>query len=147
MVRFFAAVCIMSLALLPGCGRGGQPIAGGSAAAVDTTVAQAPSMIGARHILIQYAGAQSSTSTRTKDEALQLITALRDSIQAGRLSFEDAAIRHSDCPSGAQGGYLGVFGRGAMVPEFENAAFGLRVGEMSGIVETPFGYHLIKRTE
>ena len=55
-------------------------------------------------------------------------------------------MENSDCPSGRQGGDLGTFGRGQMVGAFEDAAFGLAVGETSGVVETDFGYHLIRRT-
>jgi parvulin-like peptidyl-prolyl isomerase len=61
--------------------------------------------------------------------------------------FADLAAKNSDCPSGQQGGRLGTFGRGQMVPAFDEAAFGLDVGEVSGIVETTFGYHVVHRTE
>ncbi len=61
--------------------------------------------------------------------------------------FADLAAENSDCPSGREGGDLGHFGKGAMVPEFEKAAFALAVNEVSGSVETDFGYHLIVRTE
>ena len=61
-------------------------------------------------------------------------------------SFEDLARDFSECPSGQQGGDLGEFGRGMMVPSFEKAAWQLMPGEVSGIVRTQFGFHLIKRT-
>jgi len=59
-------------------------------------------------------------------------------------AFEDLAGQYSDDPSGANGGDLGTFGRGAMVPEFEEAAFALNAGETSGVVTTRFGFHLIQ---
>ena len=65
-------------------------------------------------------------------------------INAGEVSFEDAAKEHSTCPSKDAGGDLGTFGRGQMVPEFENALFNMNNGEVSGPVKTQFGYHLIK---
>ncbi len=65
-------------------------------------------------------------------------------INAGDVSFEDAAKEHSSCPSKNNGGDLGTFGRGQMVPEFENAVFNMNKGEVTGPVKTQFGYHLIK---
>ena len=62
-------------------------------------------------------------------------------------NFEDLARQFSKCPSGKKkGGDLGSFGKGKMVPQFDNAARKLKVGEISGPVKTQFGYHIIKRT-
>jgi len=96
------------------------------------------SEINASHILI-------GTESRDKADALTEIQGLKAEIDGGA-EFADVARQHSDCPSGRQGGDLGAFGRGMMVPEFEEAAFGLEVDEISGPVETNFGYHLIQRT-
>jgi peptidyl-prolyl cis-trans isomerase C len=62
-------------------------------------------------------------------------------------SFEALAKQFSKCPSGQKGGDLGYFTKGRMVPQFDNAVFKLKVGEMSGPVKTQFGYHIIKKTE
>ena len=78
----------------------------------------------------------------TEDE--DTCKAIQASIEKGEKTFEDAAKESSTCPSGAKGGDLGVFGRGQMVKEFEDAAFGAQIGQIVGPVKTQFGYHLIK---
>lgn len=77
--------------------------------------------------------------TDSEEQAKQII----EEIENGK-SFEDAATEHSKCPSKAQGGNLGEFGRGRMVPEFEEAAFELEVGVISEPVKSQFGFHIIK---
>lgn len=67
-----------------------------------------------------------------------------NAIKNGDIAFEDAAKASSTCPSKAQGGDLGEFGRGQMVKEFEEAAFSAEIGALVGPVKTQFGYHLIK---
>ncbi len=66
-------------------------------------------------------------------------------LAAGEISFEDAAAQYSKCPSKAEGGCLGDFGRGQMVPEFEEAAFALEPGQVSAPVKTQFGWHIIRQ--
>jgi peptidyl-prolyl cis-trans isomerase C len=65
-------------------------------------------------------------------------------IKEGKISFEDAARKESSCPSKDNGGNLGEFTKGQMVPEFDKAVFEMQVGEISEPVKTQFGYHLIK---
>ncbi len=101
--------------------------------------------VSAAHILLMYSGSMRSTASRDKSEAIELINSLKTKIASGD-DFANLAKNHSDCPSGQQGGELGTFGAGQMVPEFENAAFNMEIGEVSDIVETDIGYHLIKRT-
>ena len=85
--------------------------------------------VNASHILVD-----------SEDKANELLAA----INAGEISFEDAAKQNSSCPSSAQGGNLGDFGRGQMVPEFDTACFEMEIGEVRGPVKTQFGYHLIR---
>ncbi len=108
-----------------------------------------PAQIGARHILIQYIGAQSAgpAVVRTRAQALSTAQEVLRRVKAGE-DFARMAVEFSDEPNaGSRGGSLGRFGHGQMVPEFEAAAFRLKVGQISGIVETPFGFHIIQRTE
>ena len=78
--------------------------------------------------------------TATEEESKKVL----EEIESGVKTFEDAAKEYSTCPSNAQGGSLGVFGRGMMVPEFEEAAFAFDLEKVSEPVKTQFGYHLIK---
>ena len=102
--------------------------------------------IRASHILINHADAPQANTQLSAQEAMVQITKLKEDIEAGT-PFEKAAGEHSDCPSARQGGDLGSFGRGAMVPEFDKAAFDLEIGAISEVIETVFGYHIIQRTE
>ena len=83
--------------------------------------------------------------TRSKDQAQTEIEGLLTQVQGGG-DFAALTRKHSDCPSAREGGDLGMFGRGQMVEAFDAATFGLPVGGTSGVVETPFGFHLIRRT-
>lgn len=101
------------------------------------------------HILIAYKGSASAKPdvTRTKDEALALAKQLVAEARKAPASFGELAKRHSACPSAQRSGLLGVWPRGRMVPEFDTAIDGLKVGEISEPVETRFGFHVIKRLE
>lgn len=72
---------------------------------------------------------------------------LKEKINSGEITFEQAAKENSTCPSGANGGDLGRFGQGQMVPEFDTVVFNDEVGVVHGPVETQFGYHLLEVTE
>jgi len=101
----------------------------------------------ARHILIAPKGspaAQSGKKELTDDEAKAKAEDLRKQLLAGA-NFDELAKKESDdTGSGARGGDLGSFGHGQMVPEFETAAFSAKVGEVTPVVKTQFGYHIIK---
>lgn len=99
----------------------------------------------ASHILIQYQGAEraDATVTRSRAEAEMVIKDIQKRLQGGA-NFDTIARTESDGPSKAKAGSLGVLSRGMMVPAFESAAFALKQGQISEIVETPFGYHIIR---
>ena len=76
----------------------------------------------------------------TEEEAAEI----RAKIESGEIAFADAAKTYSSCPSKAQGGDLGDFTTGQMVPEFENACAAMEEGELSAPVQTQFGWHIIR---
>ncbi len=99
-----------------------------------------PESLHASHILIGTdAGATPETKAAAKQKAEDLLVKIK-----GGADFAELAKAESTCPSAQKGGDLGSFGRGQMVKPFEEAAFSLQDGEVSGVVETQFGYHIIK---
>ena len=101
----------------------------------------------ASHILIGYKGAQRAKSERSKEEAKKLADKVAKEAKAKDADFAALAKKYSEGPSAPRGGDLGPFSRGRMVKPFSDAAFALKVGDVSDPVETPFGYHVIKRTK
>ena len=83
----------------------------------------------------------------TSAEAFEKIRAIRERIVKEGADFAEEAKKNSDCPSGQEGGSLGWFGRGMMVPEFDKAAFEMKKGEVSDIVTTQFGYQIIYKAD
>ncbi|XP_037480772.1 peptidyl-prolyl cis-trans isomerase Pin1-like [Triticum dicoccoides] len=110
----------------------------------------------ASHILIKHEGSRRKASWRdpdgvaisatTRDDAADLARALRDQIAAGELQFDAAARDNSDCNSAKRGGDLGPFEKGKMQKPFEKAVIALKVGDMSDVVDTESGVHIILRT-
>ena len=84
----------------------------------------------ARHILV---------------DTLEECEELKSKILAGS-DFSEAAMKHSNCPSGLQGGDLGEFGPGQMVPEFDEVVFSAGINQVQGPVKTQFGFHLLEVT-
>lgn len=102
-----------------------------------------PEQVKASHILIKV---DSQTDESKKTEVRKKIEEIQEKIKKGG-DFAALAKESSQCPSSAGGGDLGFFGRGQMTKPFEDAAFALAPGEVSGIVETSFGYHIISLTD
>ncbi|MFV1974521.1 MAG: peptidylprolyl isomerase, partial [Candidatus Scalindua sp.] len=102
-----------------------------------------PEQIKASHILVKV---EKGASEEVKKEALKKIKEIQERIKGGE-DFAKIAKESSDCPSSSKGGDLGFFSKGRMAPPFEKAAYALKVGEISDIVETQFGYHIIKCTD
>jgi parvulin-like peptidyl-prolyl isomerase len=109
-----------------------------------------PERIGARHILITYATSAKPVpgATHTEAEARALAEQVAEEAQKPDADFAALAAQYTEEPGGKErGGDLGKFGRGQMVPAFEQAAFKLAVGKTSGVVQSPFGFHVIQRYE
>ena len=108
-----------------------------------------PEEVSASHILISYKGAERADGdvTRSKDEAKAEAERIRKLIVDEGKDFAEMASEHSNGPSKSKGGDLGKFKFETMAPPFSAAAFVLEVGAVSEVVETGFGFHVIKRTE
>ena len=108
-----------------------------------------PDEVAASHILISYKGADRADSKikRTKQAAKKEANRIRGLLVNEGKDFAEMAKKHSDGPSGPKGGDLGKFKFEVMAKPFSEAAFALEVGEVSEVVETGFGFHVIQRTE
>jgi len=116
---------------------------------VDDVAEDTGETIGARHILVMHLGSQARPETvvRSREEALARAREALDKLKAGA-DFAALVDSYSDEPGAAErGGDLGEFPRNAMVKPFSDAAFKLKPGELSEVVETRYGFHVIKRTK
>ena len=142
---------LISLGVLGAMGVFSKKPGAESAADAPAASAQAaePTQIAAQHLLVQYKGSMRAAPAveRTKEQAkARAEEALKKAKGGG--NFDALVGEYSDEPgAGERKGQLGKFSRQAMVKPFSDAAFKLKVGELSGLVETDFGYHVIKRTE
>ena len=106
-----------------------------------------PEQIRASHILIEFTSADPNADpNQAKAKAKAQTEDLLKQIKGGA-DFAELAKAHSKCPSAPQGGDLGFFPRGKTTPAFEKVAFELQVGQISDVVETEYGYHIIKVTD
>ncbi|SCU82481.1 LAME_0C01354g1_1 [Lachancea meyersii CBS 8951] len=119
-------------------------------AALKQHLTNHPLRVRCLHLLIKHKDSKRPASHRcdpitlSKDEALEELSVYQRKIEQGE-KFEELAKFRSDCSSFKRGGDLGYFASGEMQPPFEKAAFALKVGQVSGPVETASGVHIIKR--
>jgi parvulin-like peptidyl-prolyl isomerase len=126
-----------------------QEAAAPTPAPPPTPPAAAEQSVSASHVLIQYKGSMRAapTITRTKEQAKKLATEVMNKAKKGQ-DFAALAKQYSDEPGAKdRAGALGKFTKGQMVKPFADAAFAMKPGEISNVVETDFGFHVIKRTE
>jgi len=108
--------------------------------------------IRASHLLIKHKGSRRPSSwketniTRSKEEAIEILRRHQAEINGSSEKFAELAQIHSDCSSHDHGGDLGWFGHGQMQKAFEDAAYGLKVGEISDVISSDSGVHLVLRT-
>jgi len=128
---------MISQGIAPGISVNDEEVASFYTANIDQM--QQPVAVHARHILIKPESAEPEAQQAAKDEAGEILA----EIHAGE-DFVKLATERSQAPSAPQGGDLGFFEPGQMVATFETAAFALQPGEVSDVVQTQFGYHVIK---
>lgn len=157
------ALALLILLPLTGCASLTEPGQGAPPPAPPERTAEAPApeaaptppapppeaSVGASHVLIQYKGSLRAgpTITRSKDEAKKVAAEVRAKAKKGQ-DFAGLAKQFSDEPGAKErAGNLGKFTKPQMVKPFADAAFALKPGDISEVVETDFGFHVIKRTE
>ncbi|XP_016954587.1 putative peptidyl-prolyl cis-trans isomerase dodo [Drosophila biarmipes] len=124
---------------------------GGGSGSASAAGGDAPDEVQCLHLLVKHKGSRRPSSwreaniTRTKEEAQLLLEVYRNKIVNQEATFDELARSYSDCSSAKRGGDLGKFGRGQMQASFEEAAFKLNVGQLSGIVDSDSGLHIILR--
>ncbi|GAA5922880.1 peptidylprolyl isomerase ESS1 [Sporobolomyces koalae] len=144
------ALANADLSTLPGA----QYLSGSGGAPESDAGSKATNKVRASHLLVKHSGSRRPSSwkeaniTRSKQEAIEIlqghVATLKNEPQLPQ-AFADLARTQSDCSSARDGGDLGYFGRNQMQKPFEDAAFALRVGEMSDIISTDSGVHIILR--
>ncbi|KAL3467246.1 hypothetical protein BJX64DRAFT_249100 [Aspergillus heterothallicus] len=123
------------------------------AAAYPDGSGQGEGKIRCSHLLVKHRDSRRPSSwreaniTRTKEEAREILRGHQERILRGEIRLGDLATSESDCSSARKKGDLGFFGHGEMQREFEEAAFALQPGEISDIVESQSGLHLIERVQ
>ncbi|KAF8899282.1 rotamase-domain-containing protein [Infundibulicybe gibba] len=106
----------------------------------------------ASHLLVKHSGSRRPSSwkeaniTRSKEEAIEILRGYQAQINGSPETFADLAGKHSDCSSHSNAGDLGWFGRKQMQKPFEDAAYGLKVGQISDVISSDSGVHLVMRT-
>jgi peptidyl-prolyl cis-trans isomerase NIMA-interacting 1 len=157
---------VLALTVAPGCGAlasspgwagGGLAVSGplrtANEEALETAerakVASQPQQVSARHVLVMHQGSRAKPENvvRTREEARARAQECLRKLREGA-DFAKMVEQYSDEPGAAErGGDLGAFGREVMVKAFTDAAFNLRVNEISEVIETPYGFHVIQRTK
>ncbi|KAI0673975.1 rotamase-domain-containing protein [Trametes maxima] len=111
-----------------------------------------PAQVRASHLLVKHRGSRRPSSwkepniTRTKEEAVSILLEYAEQINGSPDKFAELASKNSDCSSHSHGGDLGFFKPGQMQKPFEDATYALKVGEISDVISTDSGVHLILRT-
>ncbi|KAJ3150640.1 Peptidyl-prolyl cis-trans isomerase NIMA-interacting protein 1 [Geranomyces variabilis] len=129
-----------------------RPTAASTSSTTAATSGSAVQKVRASHLLVKHAESRRPSSwktptiTRSKEEAREIISRFRERIVSGETDLPTLAKTESDCSSAKQGGDLGFFGPKQMQKAFEDATYALAVGELSGIVDSDSGLHLILRT-